>query len=250
MVSPDLSGRGRHGPAQEPGPHRVRNVRLRPRVPPVPAIGAARRDRHEGAVASATKREPARAHRRDARGHAERASALQNVGVDAFLEVKLPALREHDTAVVANVFGETEAEYRRGLREARRARRASPPSSSTSPVRTPRPGACSSETTPPRSARITRACRSADAPPLWVKLSPNVTDIRELAKAAEAEGADARHPRQHVRRHGDRRGEAAARARERQRRPRPVRRSVPRGVDDVAGALARSRSRSSGWAAS
>jgi dihydroorotate dehydrogenase (NAD+) catalytic subunit len=40
-------------------------------------------------------------------------------------------------------------------------------------------------------ARITRACRSRTRLPLWVKLSPNVTDIRELAKAAEAEGADA-----------------------------------------------------------
>ncbi|NIT95129.1 MAG: dihydroorotate dehydrogenase, partial [Actinobacteria bacterium] len=36
---------------------------------------------------------------------------LQNVGVDAFIEEKLPRLSELDTAVVANVFGETIAEY-------------------------------------------------------------------------------------------------------------------------------------------
>jgi dihydroorotate dehydrogenase (NAD+) catalytic subunit len=40
-------------------------------------------------------------------------------------------------------------------------------------------------------ARVTRACRKATKAPLWVKLSPNVTDIRETARAAEAEGADA-----------------------------------------------------------
>jgi dihydroorotate dehydrogenase (NAD+) catalytic subunit len=39
--------------------------------------------------------------------------------------------------------------------------------------------------------RITRACRRATRLPLWVKLSPNVTDIRDTAKAAEAEGANA-----------------------------------------------------------
>ena len=38
---------------------------------------------------------------------------------------------------------------------------------------------------------VTRACRRATSLPLWVKLSPNVTDIRELARAAEDEGADA-----------------------------------------------------------
>ena len=36
---------------------------------------------------------------------------LQNVGVDAFIREKLPLLRERDTAVIANVFGETEDEY-------------------------------------------------------------------------------------------------------------------------------------------
>ena len=39
-------------------------------------------------------------------------------------------------------------------------------------------------------ARITRACRKATRLPLVVKLSPNVTDIRETARAAEGEGAD------------------------------------------------------------
>jgi dihydroorotate dehydrogenase (NAD+) catalytic subunit len=40
-------------------------------------------------------------------------------------------------------------------------------------------------------ARVTRACREATRLPLIVKLSPNVTDIRETARVAEAEGSDA-----------------------------------------------------------
>ena len=40
-------------------------------------------------------------------------------------------------------------------------------------------------------ARVVRAARRSTRLPLWVKLSPNVTDIRETAKASEAEGADA-----------------------------------------------------------
>ncbi len=39
-------------------------------------------------------------------------------------------------------------------------------------------------------AEVTRACRRATRLPLWVKLSPNVTDITETARAAEGEGAD------------------------------------------------------------
>jgi dihydroorotate dehydrogenase (NAD+) catalytic subunit len=44
---------------------------------------------------------------------------------------------------------------------------------------------------PKALAKVTRACRKATRLPLWVKLSPNVTDIRDTARAAEAEGADA-----------------------------------------------------------
>jgi dihydroorotate dehydrogenase (NAD+) catalytic subunit len=118
------------------------------------------------------------------------AIGLQNVGVDAFLTEKLPALRAHDTAVVANVFGETEAEYVEVCEKLDAARGVAAIELNVSCPNTEAGGMVFGND-PASLARITRACRRAARLPLWVKLSPNVTDIRELAKAAEAEGADA-----------------------------------------------------------
>jgi dihydroorotate dehydrogenase (NAD+) catalytic subunit len=118
------------------------------------------------------------------------AIGLQNVGVDAFLDVKLPALREHDTAVIANVFGETETEYIEVCEKLDAATGVAAIELNVSCPNTEAGGMLFGNDAA-SLARITRACRLRTRLPLWVKLSPNVTDIRELAKAAEAEGADA-----------------------------------------------------------
>jgi dihydroorotate dehydrogenase (NAD+) catalytic subunit len=118
------------------------------------------------------------------------AIGLQNVGVDAFLMEKLPALRDHDTAVVANVFGETEAEYVEVCDKLDGASGVAAIELNLSCPNTEAGGMVFGNDAA-SLARITRACRRATRLPLWVKLSPNVTDIREIAKAAEAEGADA-----------------------------------------------------------
>ena len=118
------------------------------------------------------------------------AIGLQNVGVDAFLTEKLPKLREHDTIVVANVFGETEAEYVEVCEKLDRAAGVAAIELNVSCPNTEAGGMVFGNDAA-SLARITRACRRATRLPLWVKLSPNVTDIRETAKAAEAEGADA-----------------------------------------------------------
>jgi dihydroorotate dehydrogenase (NAD+) catalytic subunit len=118
------------------------------------------------------------------------AIGLQNVGVDVFLDEKLPALRRHDTAVVANVFGETEAEYVEVCEKLDAATGVAAIELNVSCPNTEAGGMLFGNDAA-SLARITRACRSKTHLPLWVKLSPNVTDIRELAKAAEAEGADA-----------------------------------------------------------
>ena len=118
------------------------------------------------------------------------AIGLQNVGVDAFLSEKLPALREHDTAVVANVFGETEAEYVEVCEKLDGAPGLAAIELNVSCPNTEAGGMIFGND-PAALARVTRACRRAARMPLWVKLSPNVTDIREVARAAEAEGADA-----------------------------------------------------------
>jgi dihydroorotate dehydrogenase (NAD+) catalytic subunit len=118
------------------------------------------------------------------------AIGLQNVGVDAFIGDKLPQLRRHDTAVVANVFGETEGEYVEVCRKLDAATGVAAIELNVSCPNTEAGGMIFGNDAA-SLARITRACRRATRLPLWVKLSPNVTDIRDTAKAAEAEGADA-----------------------------------------------------------
>jgi len=118
------------------------------------------------------------------------AIGLQNIGVDSFLADKLPALRGHDTVVVANVFGETEAEYVAVCEKLDAAKGVAAIELNVSCPNTEAGGMVFGNDAA-SLARITRACRRATRLPLWVKLSPNVTDIREIARAAEAEGADA-----------------------------------------------------------
>jgi dihydroorotate dehydrogenase (NAD+) catalytic subunit len=118
------------------------------------------------------------------------AIGLQNVGVDAFLTEKLPGLRRHATPVVANVFGETEAEYAEVCRRLDAAPGVAAVEINVSCPNTEAGGMIFGND-PRALSRVTRACRGATRLPLWVKLSPNVTDIRETARAAEASGADA-----------------------------------------------------------
>jgi dihydroorotate dehydrogenase (NAD+) catalytic subunit len=118
------------------------------------------------------------------------AIGLQNVGVDAFIREKLPKLRAFDTAIVANVFGETEGEYLEVCEKLDRAQGVTAIELNLSCPNTEAGGMIFGNDAASLGA-ITRACRRATKLPLWVKLSPNVTDIRETARAAEAEGADA-----------------------------------------------------------
>lgn len=118
------------------------------------------------------------------------AIGLQNVGVDAFIAEKLPLLRPHDTAVVANVFGETEGEYVEVLEKLDGAAGIAAVELNVSCPNVEAGGMIFGND-PKALAQVVRVCRRATRLPLWVKLSPNVTDIRETARAAEAEGADA-----------------------------------------------------------
>jgi dihydroorotate dehydrogenase (NAD+) catalytic subunit len=118
------------------------------------------------------------------------AIGLQNVGVDAFITDKLPQLAPYDTAVIANVFGETEGEYVEVLEKLDAARGVAAVELNVSCPNVEAGGMIFGND-PKALAKVTRACRKATRLPLWVKLSPNVTDIRDTARAAEAEGADA-----------------------------------------------------------
>jgi len=118
------------------------------------------------------------------------AIGLQNVGVDAFIAEKLPALRKYDVAVVANVFGETVAEYVEVCGKIDRSQGVAAIELNVSCPNV-EAGGMAFGSDPAALAQVTRACRESTRLPLIVKLSPNVTDIRETARAAEAEGADA-----------------------------------------------------------
>ncbi len=114
---------------------------------------------------------------------------LQNVGVDAFIRDKLPRLRGYDTLVIANVFGETEAEYVEVCRKLDQAEGVAAIELNVSCPNTEQGGMIFGNDATALEA-ITAASRKATRLPLIVKLSPNVTDIRETARAAEEGGAD------------------------------------------------------------
>ena len=114
---------------------------------------------------------------------------LQNIGVDAFIRDKLPRLREYDTAVIANVFGETEREYVEVCHKLDQAEGVAAIELNVSCPNTEQGGMIFGNDATALEA-ITAASRKATRLPLIVKLSPNVTDVRVTARAAVAGGAD------------------------------------------------------------
>jgi dihydroorotate dehydrogenase (NAD+) catalytic subunit len=119
------------------------------------------------------------------------AIGLQNIGVRAFAEEKLPELRRYGATVIANVFGRSIAEYVEVIRvlEGSEGLAAYELNISCPNVEQ---GGIEYSTDPSLTAAVVSAARqAAKTRPLWVKLSPNVNTIGLIAKAAEAEGADA-----------------------------------------------------------
>ena len=119
------------------------------------------------------------------------AVGLQNVGVRAFVAEKLPALRQYRTAVIANVFGYSVDEYVGVIRVLEGAEGLAAYELNISCPNTAH-GGLQFGSDPQTVSEVVSAARKAAARrPLWVKLSPNVTDICVVARAAEAAGADA-----------------------------------------------------------
>ena len=115
---------------------------------------------------------------------------LQNPGVDAFLEHEWPRLKELDTVVIANISGNTPAEY------GEMCEKLSDAGVDIIEVNVSCPnvkaGGLAYGTRPELCAEVTREAKNhAGKTPVMVKLSPNVTDITEIAKAAADAGADA-----------------------------------------------------------
>ena len=119
------------------------------------------------------------------------AVGLQNVGVRAFVAEKLPVLRKFDTAVIANVFGYALEDYIEVIRVLEDAEGLAAYELNISCPNVKR-GGMQFGSDPVLAAEVVGAARKAAVKrPLWVKLSPLVTDIGLIARAAEASGADA-----------------------------------------------------------
>ena len=118
------------------------------------------------------------------------AVGLQNVGVRAFVAQKLPALRQYRTAVIANVFGCTVNEYIGVIQILEAAEGLAAYELNISCPNTAH-GGIQFGSDPQMVSEVVSAARQATRRPLWVKLSPNVTDIGVIARAAQEAGADA-----------------------------------------------------------
>jgi len=115
---------------------------------------------------------------------------LQNPGVDAFILEELPFLRQFDTKVIANISGNTPEEY--GIMCEKLAQAGVDMIEVNISCPNVKAGGMAYGTRPELAAEVTETAKKhAGRVPVMVKLSPNVTDITEIARAVESAGADA-----------------------------------------------------------
>ena len=115
---------------------------------------------------------------------------LQNIGIEAFMRDNLPRLRQYRTHIVVNFWGMTSEEYAAVAKRATDAEGISALEANISCPNTQHEGLLFSSD-PRLTYQVVSRVRQATSLPLIVKLSPNVTDITEIARAAEDAGADA-----------------------------------------------------------
>ena len=118
------------------------------------------------------------------------AIGLQNPGVQVFVRDKLPFLKQFDVAVVVNIFGETVDEYKRIAEILNRAEGVHALEVNISCPNVEK-GGMSFGADPKAAFEVTRSVKGATHLPVMVKLTPNVTDIGEIAENVQAGGADA-----------------------------------------------------------
>ncbi len=118
------------------------------------------------------------------------AIGLQNVGVEGFVEEKLPFLRQFEVPVVVNFLGKSLKEY---VAVARKLEEVEGIAALEMNVSCPnvKAGGLVFGTDPKRVKEVVKAVRKEWSSLLIVKLTPNVTDIGAIARSAEEAGADA-----------------------------------------------------------
>ncbi|MDP3980201.1 MAG: dihydroorotate dehydrogenase [Chlamydiota bacterium] len=117
------------------------------------------------------------------------AIGLQNVGVDCFVKEKVPFLSCFDTAIIANINGSTIDEYRELAKILNKVDEVSALEINLSCPNV-REGGIHFGTMPEKVFELTDAVRVVYDKAVLVKLSPNITDIIPLARAAVEAGAD------------------------------------------------------------
>lgn len=117
------------------------------------------------------------------------AIGLQNPGIDVFIERDIPFLRKYDTKIIVNVCGKTVEDYLEVVERLGE----QPVDMLEINVSCPnvKEGAIAFGQKADALFNITKEIKAKAKQPVIMKLSPNVTDITEMAKAAEAAGADA-----------------------------------------------------------
>lgn len=117
------------------------------------------------------------------------AIGLQNPGLEAVMTQKLPALEQYDLPIIANVAGACEEDYVEVC-----AKIGDAPNVKAIELNISCPnvkhGGIAFGTDPDVAFQLTQAVKKVAKVPIYVKLSPNVTDIVPIAKAIEAGGAD------------------------------------------------------------
>ncbi|AWI36591.1 MULTISPECIES: dihydroorotate dehydrogenase [Bacillus] len=117
------------------------------------------------------------------------AIGLQNPGLKGVLENELPWLEQFDTPIIANVAGSQVEDYVEVAKQISQAKNvhALELNISCPNVKT---GGIAFGTDPNMAASLTKAVKDVSSVPVYVKLSPNVANIVEIAQAIEAAGAD------------------------------------------------------------
>ncbi len=118
------------------------------------------------------------------------AIGLQNPGIDVFCERDLPFLKEYDTNVIVNVCGKSIPDYVEVVERLGEERSVSMLEINVSCPNV-KEGAIAFGQKASALEEITREVKRHAKQPVIMKLSPNVTDITEMARAAESAGADA-----------------------------------------------------------
>ena len=114
---------------------------------------------------------------------------LQNPGVDAFIAEEMPFLRQYDVKIIANISGNTPEEY--GVMCEKLSAAGVDMIEVNISCPNVKAGGLAYGTRPELAAEVTEIAKKHSTVPVMVKLSPNVTDIVQIAKAVEDAGADA-----------------------------------------------------------